>query len=295
MLINKIAKDTLTPVELDINDTLEFTLVNNSIVTMTLLKTGSKVVYTDLSSFNSPINGAKTIYSFFCVVKINNTEYRLEREVPTRKSFYEPWKIDGINIWFDAISDIFKDDNGFLEEKDTSIGITCKPNRKARFAIQDSRLEICPEVLHPWCSLPKGGLKIENCYRGEDCWMGTFFGMLAHGGLDINHPIGTPLYAPFDLDTQYYFNSLEQGNNNNRWRGIHKWKNGSTWVIQTHHMTELIVPENTPLKKGVQFAKGAGVLSGAVDHSHFVFKIVEDEETYFLDPWILFWKMYRDL
>jgi hypothetical protein len=59
-------------------------------------------------------------------------------------------------------------------------------------------------------------------------------------------------------------------------------------------MTELTVPEHTPLAKGVQFAKGAGVCSGAVDHSHFVFKVRENNEAVLLDPWILFRQMYKD-
>jgi hypothetical protein len=84
------------------------------------------------------------------------------------------------------------------------------------------------------------------------------------------------------------------GHNNNRWRGIHRWPNGSEWILQAHHMTALTVPEHTPLKKGQQFAYGAGVLSGEVDHTHFVFKVHDEGETVLLDPWILFWQMYRD-
>ncbi len=60
-------------------------------------------------------------------------------------------------------------------------------------------------------------------------------------------------------------------------------------------MTELTVPEHQQITKGQQFAKGAGVLSGAVDHSHFVFKVYDEGEIVLLDPWILFWQMYRDL
>ena len=289
--MKKTAKDTLTPVELNHGEVLEFTLSNGNVVVMTLLETGGEVVCSDLPSFERPVEGAKTLYRFFCEIEVNGKRHRLEREVPSQKSFYEPWEIEGVRIWFDGVSDIFKSDGGFLEEKDAAHGVCCKPNKKARFALQDVTLDICPEEVHLWCPLPKGGVKIEDCYRGEDCWMGPYDGMLTHGGLDINHPAGTPLWVPFDLDDQGYFNTVAQGANNNRWRGVRKWKNGAIWTIQAHHMTELTVAEHIPLKRGVQFAKGAGVLSGAVDHSHFVFKIDEDGVTYFLDPWILFWRM----
>ena len=33
---------------------------------------------------------------------------------------------------------------------------------------------------------------------------------------------------------------------------------------------------------------------GAVDHSHFVFKVHDEGETVLLDPWILFRQMYLD-
>jgi hypothetical protein len=125
----------------------------------------------------------------------------------------------------------------------------------------------------PWCPLPEGGLRIEDCYRGEDCWMGAYNGASAHGGLDINHAPGTPLRAPIDIDDHYYFNSLAMGHSNNRWRGIHRWPDGSEWILQAHHMTELTVPEHRPIRKGEQFAWGAGVHSGVAHHSHFVFKV----------------------
>ncbi len=46
--------------------------------------------------------------------------------------------------------------------------------------------------------------------------------------------------------------------------------------------------------KGEQMARGAGVWVSSHEHSHFVFKIEDLGETVMLDPWILFWKMYRD-
>ena len=166
--------------------------------------------------------------------------------------------------------------------------------RPVQIALVSTSAQTLRTTLHPWCPLPEGGLMIEHCYRGEDCWLGAYNGASAHGGLDINHPRGTPLWAPLDLDDHFYFNSLAMGHNNNRWRGIRRWPDGSEWILQAHHMTELTVPEHVPLLKGQQFAWGAGALSGAVDHSHFVFEVHDHGETILLDPWILFWQMYRD-
>jgi hypothetical protein len=204
--------------------------------------------------------------------------------------------VDGVTIWLDAVDDVFD----FMKE----IHGICRTNwyarvptgwhRHTRWVFQEEGKRICPDTLAPWCPLPEGGLKIEDCYNGEDCWMGSYHGVEAHGGLDINHPKGTPLYVPFSLDDQFYYNSVEMGHRNNRWRGIRRWGNGSEWIIQSCHMVELTVPEHTPLKKGEQYAVGAGVWVGNHEHSHFVFQIYDDGELYLLDPWILFRQMYID-
>lgn len=293
MLLKKRAKPTLTPFELNHGDILQFTKADGRFFTLTLTETGGKIVATDLKSLDQPSKAAKTIYSFYCKIRIGDNDYTLEREIPTQKSFYEPWVIDGVRIWFDAVSCIFQDEGGFLAEKDSELEIFCKPNKHARFAVQDASLDICPELLHPWMPLPEGGLKIADCYRGEDCWMGPYDGLLTHGGLDINHEVGLPLWAPIALDDQGYFNCVENGDSNNRWRGIRRWEDGSVWILQVHHMTELTAPQHTPLKKGEQFAKGAGIASGDFHHSHFVFIVQEEGERIFLDPWILFWRMYQ--
>lgn len=304
-MFEKHARPTLTPVELNHGETLRFVLRNGARTDITLRNTGWEVVSSTLMDPAALLaappkavgnehvgrEGAITVYRFFCELEINGRPHVLEREVPSQKSFYEPWVIDGTRIWFDAISSMFQSDGGFLLEKDAAHGVPCRPLKKARFALQDATLDICPEPLHPWLPPEYGVVKIENCYRGEDCWMGTYNGIHAHGGLDINHPAGTPLYVPVDLDDQFYFNSLATGANNNRWRGIRRWDDGSEWIIQAHHMTALTVPEHTPLKRGTQFALGGGVLSGYADHSHFVFRIAEGGASWFLDPWILFWRM----
>jgi len=286
MIVRKRAKDTLTAVELNHGETLEFTLSDGSIRRITLEETAAEIFETTVKTLKVEENGAITNYRFSCRITVDGIPYELEREISTQRSFYEPWLIAGLLLWFDAVDDIFE----FLTETHGE----CRPKKHARFAIQEEGKRICPEKLHTWCPLPDGGLKIEECYQGEDCWLGAYNGASAHGGLDINHPRGTPLWAPLDIHDHFYFNSLEMGHNNNRWRGIHRWDNGSQWILQAHHMTALTVPEHQPIAKGQQFARGAGVLSGAVDHSHFVFKVNDEGEIVLLDPWILFWHMYQD-
>lgn len=280
------ARETLTAVEMNRGDVLEFCLASGSCARLELISTEAHVFRTTLKQIGVEEAAARTDYRFSCVLRLNGREHVLEREVSTQKSFYEPWVIDGVRIWLDAVDGIFQ----FLMETHGE----CRPHRHARFAIQDAALGICPVPLHPWCPLPEGGLRIEDCYRGEDCWLGAYHGVSAHGGLDINHPKGTPLWAPIDMDDHFYYNSLAMGHNNNRWRGMRRWPDGSAWALDVCHMTELTVPEHQPLKGGRQFAWGAGVYSGVVDHSHFIFRIREGEQWILLDPWILFWQMYRD-
>lgn len=274
------AKDTLTVIEMNRGEAEEFELLSGDVARIELVATSARVLRTSLKQLKIEENTARTDYRFHCVLRINGHEHALEREVSTQRSFYEPWEIDGVRIWFDAVEDIFD----VVEEAHGD----CRPRKHARFGIQDASLRICPEPIHPWCPLPAGGLRIQHCYRGEDCWLGAYNGASAHGGLDINHSKGTPLWAPLDIDDHFYFNSLKMGHNNNRWRGIHRWQNGAEWILQAHHMTELTVKEREPIKKGQQFAWGAGVHSGAVEHSHFVFKVHDYGETILLDPWILF-------
>lgn len=285
-ILRRQAKDTLTAVEMNRGDVLEYALTGGETVSIALLDTQAELTRTTLRKLKVEEEGGRTDYRFRCHVSVNGVEHLLEREVSTQGSFYEPWVLGGVRLWPDATQDIF--------ELLTETHGECRPRRHARFALQQANLRICPQRLHPWCPLPEGGLRIEDCYRGEDCWLGAYNGASAHGGLDINHPPGTPLWAPIDIDDQFYFNSLRMGHNNNRWRAIRRWDNGAEWILQAHHMTELTVPEHQPLRQGQQFARGAGVLSGAVDHSHFVFRVHDEGQTVSLDPWILFWQMYLD-
>ena len=104
---------------------------------------------------------------------------------------------------------------------------------------------------------------------------------------------GTPLHAPIAFDDQFLFHSLTAGQNNNRWRGIRRWPNGSVWWLQAHHLNKMLVPEHTPLARGQLYAETAGVHVGAHQHTHFAWRISEEGEDYWIDPWIFFWQTFQ--
>lgn len=296
MILRRHARPTLTAVEMVHGETLEFTLFNGTCVSIWLVDTKAEILRTTLVDPGREESGATTIYRFWADMRIDGVDVRLEREVGTQASFYEPWEMGGVRIWLDAVDAIFE----FMHETHGPCRLqqNCShgapPRRQARIALQDASSRICPEIVHPWCPLPADGLRIEECYRGEDCWMGAYDGASAHGGLDIDHPKGTPLYAPVRLDDQFLYNSVEMGHNNNRWRGIRQWDDHAMWILTSCHMTHLIVPEHTALRAGQQYAEGAGVWVGVVEHSHFAWVIVDHGEFIRLDPWILFWQAYQD-
>lgn len=296
MIIERSATDTLTPVQMHHRDEIHFRRCDDVVITIEVIDTGAEIIDTTLEELGVEEPGARTTYRFWADMEINGSAIRYEREVGTQKSFYDPLEIDGVRIWLDAVEAIFD----FMRETHGP----CRPRancsrrlparRQARIVLQDASQRICPEKLSPWCPLPENGLDIADCYRGEDCWLGAFDGASAHGGLDLNHPAGTPLYAPIDLDDQFLYNTLDRGNNNNRWRGTRQWHDGTQWIIESCHMLELKVPEHTSLEAGCYYANGAGVYVGEAEHSHFAFAVVDHGKLHRLDPWILFWQMYRD-
>ena len=297
-VVRRTTKQTLTAVELSREQTLELTLSSGDLWKLEVVDTGAEAVQTTRKEIHLEEPGTVTEIHFHADVKINGNPHTFEREISSQRSFYEPWVVDGVRIWLDAVDDVF----GFMDE----IHGICRSNKIARvpevrymdsrWALQEERLRICPDILAPWCPLPDEGLRIDMCYRGEDTWMGTYRGrtLQAHGGLDINHPKGTPLFAPLDLEDNFLFERIDTGQKNNFWRGIRRWGNGCEWILETAHMVELTVPEHQPVKKGTQYAFGAGAAVGVVEHSHFIFRVYDDGNLYLLDPWILFWQMYRD-
>jgi hypothetical protein len=296
MKIHKRARPTLTALEVQHGDEIFFTRLDGSVARIRVVDSGAAIVHTTLAVPGVEESAATTVYRFHADIEVEGQTLRMEREVGSQRSFYEPWEVAGLRIWLDAVDAIFD----FMREThgpcrlQVNASHALPPRRQVRLALQDSKARICPDKVHAWCPLPAGGLRIEDCYRGEDCWMGAYDGASAHGGLDINHAKGTPLFLPIAVDDQFLFNSKENGSNNNRWRALRHWPDGSQWILQTAHMIRLTVPERQPLAAGTHYADGAGVWIGAHAHTHFAFAIFQDGELIRLDPWILFWQMYRD-
>ena len=295
MILTREAKPTLTPFELDHGDTVRFLRADAPAWEMTLLGTSAEIVERGPQS-HSPDHGMEgdiAVYALDCDLLINGREAHLRRFVGSQESFYEPYEQKGVHLWFDAASAAFIEDGGFMDEKDWRGGLLCKPHGKARFAVHESARPICPEPLSPWYPNSGNRIDIRDCYNGQDCWMGPYAGAHAHCGLDVNMPAGTALYAPLSFDDQYYFNTTVAGFSNNRWRGVRRWPDGSEWLLQSHHLIEPLVPERTPLARGTPYATSAGVAVGAYEHTHFVFQVIEQGGSYFLDPWIIFWETFR--
>lgn len=283
------AGPTLTAVEMDHGEILNFELLNGKVVALELIDTGARILRSTLKEPGVPEWKARTDFEFFAELKIDGEPVRIVREASTARSFYEPLEAAGLRLWFDAALAVFD----FLRE----VHGACRPGRAARFALQDATRSIAPVPIHPWCPLPPGGLRIEDCYHGDNCYLGAYCGTDAHGGLDINHPDGTPLYLPFDVDWQYLYHRTGRGDDNNRWRALRCWEDGSVWTIRSAHMRDMLVEDFVPLKAGTCYARAAGTAVHAPEsheHSHFAFGIVEPEGIIWLDPWILFRQMYLD-
>lgn len=280
--------ETLVGLELDPGESVIVELSGGQRRKITLVSAGVAGVIRGCLPYDAQREGIIR-YRFKCDLEIDGVLVQLTRNVPSQENFRDPPTVMGLHVWLDATADICQ----YLGQHGT--GNRCVPQKACRLAIWPAGARICPPLLHPWCPLPSGNLQVTDCYRGEDVWMGPYDGTECHGGLDINHPAGTPLWTPFAIHEHEEFNRVGlNGANNNRWRGWHHWKDGSSWFIQSHHHIRLLVSTDAPLDAGTHYAEAAGVLSGAHEHSHFVFGIRRDNHDILLDPWLLFRQMYLD-
>jgi hypothetical protein len=280
--------ETLSVVELDPGDSLTITMINGESRNLSLRSAGANVRLRG----RLPYRDAEGVilYRIQCCFELDGHQVNLTRNIPSQDNFRDPPSFMGLRVWLDATRDI----SDFLGQHGSSD--KCFPKKQCRLVIWDASQRICPPMIHPWCPVPEDTLRIEQCYRGEDTWMGPYDGNECHGGLDINHPAGTPLWTPISIHEHELFHRVgRDGANNNRWRGWHHWPDGKSWFLQSHHIIRLVVDEGTPIEAGVRYAEGAGVLSACHEHSHFVFGVRnEAHEEMLIDPWLLFWQMYED-
>ncbi len=283
-----VAHDTLSVVELDRGDAIRFHLANGEERRFELIATAARVLFTNLRQPKKAQPDGGTVYEMTCTLRADGETVELRRYVCSQEAFYEPYVINGVRVWFDAVQAVEE----FLNFNHGD----CRPNRHARFALQDATRRICPDELLPWYPNSARFISIGDSNNGDDCWMGAFSGADAHGGLDINQPAGTPNFAPLAFDDHFLFESLAQGDDNNRWRGVRRWAGGDVWWLQTHHLLALLIPEHTPIPAGVPFCTAAGVKYGAHQHSHYAFRVqpAGAQNVTELDPWIVFWQIFED-
>lgn len=298
-LIEKKAKITLTPVELNHGEIVRYTTSNGQKLTIELLNSEANILYTNKDKIPEGESGndrgnswrARLMYEFNCDLSVNGQKMTMRRYVCSQEAFYEPYVINGVRIWFDGVREIFEEDGGFLNTFRTANGI---PGKKARFLLQDMTSRICPDDLHAWFIdgterddnyiYKENFIDIGRCFNGDDCFLGAYLGGESHGALDVNMAMNSTMYAPFDLDTQEGI----------RAEGRKKWADGSEWLINTAHVSEKYVPDHTPLKGGEPYGRGARRACWWHPHAHFGFQIYEEGIMYDVDPWIVFWQHFED-
>jgi hypothetical protein len=288
MAVELVSGPTLGAAEIDLDEPLTFVRSDGRRQVIRVTRSWARIHSTDLAEPRKATPGASTVLRAHVQLDIDGTAVQLVRWIGCDRSFADPWRIAGLELWFDGNTDLFEHLN------DNHGG--CRPRKRVRLAVWEAGRRLCPVLLHPWCPLPADGLRIADCYDGHDSWMGPYFGADAHGGLDINHPAGTVLHAPLAIHRHRFFAHIREGAENNRWRGEVDWPDGAMWALQSHHVVELLVPEGRPLLAGEPYATSAGMLTGSHEHSHFVWAVrppgAADEIR--LDPWLLFRQMLRD-
>jgi hypothetical protein len=282
------ARDTISGFEMDRGDTVRYKLRNGQVRTLVLEDSSAKILLTNLQVPRKAQPDGGTLYEMRARLRIDGYPVTLIRYVGSQETFAVPYVINGMRLWLDVVREslaLMTDNHGG--------NAGCAMSKAVRLAANDARDAIAPVPLRHWYPMKRPFLDIAESYNGDDPYFGAYQGAECHAGLDINHPKGEPLFAPVDIDDHYFFNSLAKGDNNNRWRGIHRWPNGETWTLQAHHLVSLLIPEHQPFRAGAPYAAAAGVLPGSNEHSHFIFKTrppgaVDDIP---LDPWILFWQI----
>ena len=290
--VERTARGTVTPVELDHGDELHFTLRNGETRVLRLEDSGAEILLSNVypAALRTERIDHGILYQIWIDVTVDGHPMRLTRYLSSQASFNEPYAVNGMRVWLDYIRApvgvFMSDGRGGIPRKD------------ARIVVNDLTDRVCPDELMPWyrdstavAGKEYANLRIDarDTYKGDNMHMGGYWGATPHRGLDINMRAGTRMIAPIDFDDHFIFSA------DHRWRGVRDWGDGSVWWLQSHHLVGMVVPENGPLARGTYYADGAGTAVGEAQHSHFEFTIVENGLQYWVDAWILFWQTFRDL
>lgn len=310
--LKRVAKETITPIELNHKDIIQYQKLDGEILTIELISTDAKIIWTNRDKipkdepaytmqgtmygeqkdrvYRNPVR-ARLMYEMSCELMINGVLMNMRRYVGSQEALYEPYVINGVRIWFTGVQKVFEEYGGFLTTRRIDHNT---PGKHARFVLHDMTQRICPEEIFPWFKdgedrddnyiYEDNFIDVGRAYNGDDVHMGAYMGFDSHGGFDVAMSKKSLMYAPFNLDNQSGI----------RGDGTKKWSNGSEWRISTGHIKEKLVPDNTPLKGGKAYGIGAALVFGERPHGHFGFEIIEEGISYDIDPWIIFWQLFED-
>ncbi len=132
MPIAKKAKSTITPVEMNIGDTVAFTLLNGFTNRIELTGCSASIVETNKKDLTTDFPAGGTLLRMDADILINGFPMKLRRFVGCQESFYEPYIINGMQLWFDAarcLFDIIQENHG-----------ECMPLKDVRFVLADNSM-----------------------------------------------------------------------------------------------------------------------------------------------------------
>ena len=96
MIIRREAKGTMSVIDMDIGDVLEYRLSSGEVRTLILNSTAADIVYTNLEKPEEAVPGGATVYQFTCEITVDGAAMTMQRYVGCQESFYEPYVINGM-------------------------------------------------------------------------------------------------------------------------------------------------------------------------------------------------------